>query len=140
MKSAKPLLQITGYYAFVTAIVYVLIQAFPDIAAFMPFGGNEVTSSGVGELMTGELQPLSWEPTEKAIRLALSLVGVIVIMEPVAGIEAMEIAIVLTAFFNYFVLIFWELDYGEEVSSNRWYTRSWMQKQKESPEGKDVKE
>lgn len=43
-----------------------------------------------------------------------------------AGIEALEITIVITVFFNYLVLIFWEIDYGEEVSVNRWFTRSWM--------------
>ena len=43
-----------------------------------------------------------------------------------AGIEALEIGIVLTIFFNYFVLVFWELDYGVEVSTQRWFTRAWM--------------
>lgn len=43
-----------------------------------------------------------------------------------AGIEALEITIVVTVFFNYCLLIFWEIDYGEEVSSNRWFTRRWM--------------
>ena len=48
-----------------------------------------------------------------------------------AGIEALEIAIVITVFFNYFVLIFWELDYGEEVSAKRWFTRQWMNRGEE---------
>jgi hypothetical protein len=43
-----------------------------------------------------------------------------------AGIEALEIAMVITVFFNYFILIFWELEYGEEVSANRWFTKEWM--------------
>ena len=43
-----------------------------------------------------------------------------------AGIEALEIAIVITVFFNYFILIFWELGYGEEVSAKRWFTKEWM--------------
>lgn len=202
MKSAKPLLQITLYYGFIALFVYGLTLAFPGVIPYLPFGGNEVTSSGVGEFITGELRPVSWEPVEKAARLALSLIGVILLMEPVAwvymgarrrkgteqaflltllllpvvvagivlivqnslalafslagivagvrfrltlddtldaayifvaiavglagGIEALEIAIVVTLFFNYFVLIFWELDYGQEVSTNRWFTKTWM--------------
>ncbi|XOV88839.1 MAG: DUF4956 domain-containing protein [Pseudomonadota bacterium] len=43
-----------------------------------------------------------------------------------AGIEALEITIVVTVFFNYIVLFLWEIDYGEEVSVNRWFTREWM--------------
>ena len=202
MKSTKPLLQITAYYAITVSVIYGLVHLFPAIGPYLPFGGNEITASGMDEFMTGELRTLSWEPTEKAIRLALSLIGVIMVMEPVAwiymgarrrkgrdqaflltllllpvvvaaivlivqnslalafslagivagvrfrltlddtldasyifiaiavglaaGIEAMEIAIVLTAFFNYFVLIFWELDYGEEASAKRWYSKTWM--------------
>ena len=202
MKSTKPLLQITAYYAITAAIVYGLAHLFPAMGPYLPFGGNEVAASGMDEFMTGDLRVISWEPTEKAIRLALSLIGVIMIMEPVAwiymgarrrkgrdqaflltllllpvvvaaivlivqnslalafslagivagvrfrltlddtldasyiftaiavglaaGIEAMEIAIVLTAFFNYFVLIFWELDYGEEASPKRWFSKTWM--------------
>lgn len=43
-----------------------------------------------------------------------------------AGIEALEITLVITVFFNYLVLLFWEIDYAEEVSVNRWFTRKWM--------------
>jgi len=205
MKSAIPLLQITGYYALVAAVIYALVLVFPGLVPFLPFGGNEVTSSGIGEFVTGDLKAITWDPVEKAVRLALSLIGVVVLMEPVAwvymgarrrrgrdqafmltllllpvvvasivlivqnslalafslagivagvrfrltlddtldasyifvaiavglsaGIEALEIAIVLTVFFNYFVLMFFELDYGQEVSSNRWFTREWMNKQ-----------
>jgi hypothetical protein len=202
MKSAKPLLQITAYYALIAVLAYGLILLFPNLALYLPFGGNEVTSSGVGEFISGELRPISWEPVEKSIHLLLSLIGVVLIMEPVAwvymgarrrkgrdqafiltlillpvvvagivlivqnslalafslagivagvrfrltlddtldasyifaaiavglaaGIEALEIAIVITMFFNYLILIFWELDYGDEVSTNRWFTREWM--------------
>jgi len=43
-----------------------------------------------------------------------------------AGIEALEIAAVVTILFNYVVLLFWELDYGDEVSVKRWFTKTWM--------------
>lgn len=216
MKSAIPLLQITGYYALIVAAVYGLTLAFPSFAIFLPFGGNEVTSSGIGEFVTGEVRPLIWDPVEKAVRLTLSLVGVIALMEPVAwvymgarrrrgreqafmltllllpvvvagivlivqnslalafslagivagvrfrltlddtldacyifvaiavglsaGIEALEIAVVITVFFNYFVLIFWELDYGQEVSTDRWFTRTWMNKQDDDYDDEPVEQ
>lgn len=43
-----------------------------------------------------------------------------------AGIEALEIAVVISVLFNYVILIAWEFDYAEEVSVNRWFTRVWM--------------
>lgn len=192
----------TTYYLVLALVVYGIAFLFPGIVSYLPFGGNEVSSSGVGEFITGEVRPISWPPVEKAIHLSLSLLGVILIMEPVswvymgarrkkgrdqaflltllllpvvvagivlivqnslalafslagivagvrfrltlddsldasfifvaiaaglsAGIEALEIALVVTLFFNYFMMLFWELDYGEEVSSNRWFTRRWM--------------
>jgi hypothetical protein len=33
---------------------------------------------------------------------------------------------VLTVFFNYTVLVIWYLDYAEEMSERRWFTRDWM--------------
>ena len=202
MKSAKPLVQVSAYCGFLVLLVYTLAHFFPTLATYFPFGGNDVTASGVGEFITGEIPVISWEPTDKAIRLALAIIGVVLLMEPVAwiymgarrrkgrdqaflltlvllpvvvagivlivqnslalafslagivagvrfrltledtldacyifvaiavglaaGIEALEIAVVITVFFNYLVLIFWELDYGEEVSANRWFTKTWM--------------
>jgi len=43
-----------------------------------------------------------------------------------AGTESLEIVAVVTIFFNYAMLIFWELDYGDEVSVSRWFTKTWM--------------
>lgn len=202
MKSAKPLLQITAYYITVSLLFYGLAKIFPALADYLPFGGNELSPTGANEFLTGTLTTLSWEPTTKAIKLAITTIGVVLIMEPVAwiymgarrrqgrdqaflltllllpvvvggivmivqnslalafslagivagvrfrltlddtldacyifiaiavglaaGIEALEIAVVITVFFNYFILIFWELEYGEEVSTKRWFTREWM--------------
>ena len=59
-----------------------------------------------------------------------------------AGISALEIAAVVTIFFNYIMLLFWELDYADEVSVNRWFTRTWMNNEivsfDESPEEKST--
>jgi hypothetical protein len=202
MKSAKPLFQLSAYYGFLGLVVYSLGQFFPALSSYFPFGGNDVTTSGIGEFVSGAIPVISWDPTDKAIRLALAITGVVLVMEPVAwvymgarrregrdqaflltllmlpvvvagivlivqnslalafslagivagvrfrltlddtldacyifvaiavglaaGIEAMEIAIVITVFFNYCVLVFWELDYGQEVSAHRWFTRTWM--------------
>jgi len=213
MKSAKPLLQISAYYGFLVLLVYALAYVFPALTAYLPFGGSELSTSGVNEFVTGELRAISWEPTEKAIRLALAIIGVVLIMEPVAwvymgarrrkgrdqafvltllllpvvvsgivlivqnslalafslagivagvrfrltlddtldasyifvaiavglsaGIEALEIGFVITFFFNYFVLVCWELNYGEETSTNRWFTRTWMNAGESPPNDQD---
>ncbi len=43
-----------------------------------------------------------------------------------SGIGAAEISAVLTAFFNYILLLFWLLEYAEKTSGNRWFARTWM--------------
>jgi len=43
-----------------------------------------------------------------------------------AGIAAIEIAAVLTAFFNYALLGLWVAAFAEESSGNRWFSRTWM--------------
>jgi hypothetical protein len=45
-----------------------------------------------------------------------------------AGTEALEIGLVVTVFFNYVILVFWELEYGQEVSVDHWFTKTWMNK------------
>ncbi len=208
MKSLKPFLQISAYYAFLVLLLAGIHKFFPAIAGYLPFGGNETTSAGIGEFVTGEIRTISWEPVEKAAKLSLAIIGVLLLMEPVAwvymgarrrkgrdqaflltllllpvvvaaivlivqnslalafslagivagvrfrltlddtldasyifiaiavglaaGIEALEIAFVLTFFFNYFVLVFWELNYGEEVSTNRWFSKTWMNNKPDS--------
>lgn len=214
MKSAMPLIQITLYYAVVGTSVYGLTLLFPEMVKYLPFGGHDFTSTGVQEFMTGELRAITWEPMEKAIRLSLAMIGVVLMMEPIcwiymgarrrkgreqafmltllllpvvvagivaivqnslalafslagivagvrfrltlddtldagyiftaiavglsAGIGALEIGLVVTIFFNYFMLLFWELDYGEEVSTYRWFTRSWMNRQDDEADEDDL--
>jgi len=43
-----------------------------------------------------------------------------------SGIGALEIAAVLTAFFNYSLLILWQFNYAESASNTRWFSRTWM--------------
>ena len=202
MKSGKPLLQLTVYYLVVFVLIGAVVHYFPAIRQYLPLGGIESLKTGVSELMSGTRPLISWDPVQKSIHLALSLIGVFVLMEPVAwiymgarrrkgreqsfiltilllpmvvagivmiiqnslalafslagivagvrfrvslddsldaiyvfvaigaglaaGIEALEISIVVTVIFNYLILLFWEFDYGEEVSVNRWFTRHWM--------------
>jgi hypothetical protein len=202
MKSAKPMLQVTAYYGALALFLWGLITLFPAMQAHLPIGGVETLESGVSELMTGQSKPILWDPLEKSIRLVLALIGVLLLMEPVAwiymgarrrkgreqafvltilllpvvvagivmivqnslalafslagivagvrfrltlddtldaiyifvaigaglaaGIEALEITIVVTMVFNYIVLLMWEFDYAEQVSVNRWFTKVWM--------------
>ncbi len=48
-----------------------------------------------------------------------------------AGIAALEIAVVLTMFFNLAIVLLWQLDYAEDASSRRWFSRSWDPKARE---------
>ncbi len=48
-----------------------------------------------------------------------------------AGISAVEIALVLSIFFNLIMLSLWYLDFGESVTGNRWFTRTWMARTKD---------
>ncbi len=202
MKSGKPLLQLSIYYIVLFSFVAALLYFFPSLAAYLPIGGTENLSSGVGEFITGKAEIVSSEPIGQSISFSIALVGVLLLMEPVAwvymgarrrkgreqsfiltilllpvvvagivlivqnslalafslagivagvrfrltlddtldaiyifaaigaglaaGIEALEIAAVVTILFNYVVLLFWELDYGDEVSVKRWFTKTWM--------------
>ncbi len=202
MKSAKPIVQMTAYYLILLLLGMALVGFFPAVSHYLPVGGVEELESGMSELISQEPTRMSWEPVEKATRLVLALLAVLLLMEPVAwvymgarrrkgreqsfvltilllpvvvagivmivqnslalafslagivagvrfrltlddsldaiyifvaigaglaaGIEALEISIVVTVFFNYIVLFLWEIDYGEEVSVNRWFTREWM--------------
>ncbi|MFT4632130.1 MAG: hypothetical protein ACI8PP_001049 [Candidatus Pseudothioglobus sp.] len=206
MKSAKPILQLTSYYLVIIAVFYALISFFPNILQYSPIGGTAKLSSGMSELVSGTATPISIDSLHQIISLGLALLGVLVLMEPVAwvymgarrrmgrsqsfiltllllpivvagivvivqnslalafslagivaavrfrltlddtldaififvaigaglaaGIAALEIALVVTVVFNYAILLFWELDYGDEVSVNRWFTKVWMQADK----------
>jgi hypothetical protein len=206
MKSAKPILQLTSYYAVVVAVCYAVFSLFPSIMQYSPIGGTAKLSSGISELVSGTATPISIDSLHQMISLGLALFGVLVLMEPVAwvymgarrrmgrsqsfiltllllpvvvagivvivqnslalafslagivaavrfrltlddtldaififvaigaglaaGIAALEIALVVTVVFNYAILLFWEIDYGDEVSVNRWFTKVWMQAEK----------
>jgi hypothetical protein len=86
MKSGKPVLQLTVYYIILCVIVAVVVLAFPEIRRFLPLGGIESLDFGAKELMAQQPPTISWNPIEKSIHLGLSLVGVLVLMEPVAWI------------------------------------------------------
>ena len=45
-----------------------------------------------------------------------------------AGKETLEIGLVVTLFFNYVILAFWELEYSQEVSVDHWFTKTWVTK------------
>ena len=202
MKSAKPLVQISLYYAGLTLLVWGLVTLFPAISQWLPFGGTAQLDVGMEEFVSGRATLMSFDSLNQGISLGLALIGVVLLMEPVAwvymgarrrkgrdqsfiltvlllpvvvagiviivqnslalafslagivaavrfrltlddtldaififvaicaglsaGIEALEIGLVVTVFFNYILILFWELDYGDQVSQNRWFTRTWM--------------
>ena len=202
MKSAKPLLLLSIYYALLIGACYLVLLVLPALAVHLPFGGAENISSGMSEFMSGKATRVVSENETPTIGFALSLLGVLLLMQPVAwiymgarrrkgrdqafiltilllpvvvagiviivqnslalafslagivagvrfrltlddtldaiyifvaigvglaaGTGALEIGIVVTLFFNYAVLILWQVDYGAEVSVGRWYTKTWM--------------
>ena len=202
MKSRTPLLQLTLYYSVLFGIVAALVYFFPSLVEYLPVGGTENLATGLDEFITGHAVPSIAEPVSRSISFSIALLGVLLLMEPVAwiymgarrrkgreqsfiltilllpvvvagivlivqnslalafslagivagvrfrltlddtldaiyifvaigaglaaGTRALEIAAVVTLFFNYTVLVFWELDYGDEVSVSRWFTKSWM--------------
>ena len=203
MKSTKPIVQLSLYYGLNLLMLACVFYLFPTAMQWMPIGGAGSSSTGIEELMSGKAQPIVFDSVNQMITLAISLVGVLLLMEPVAwiymgarrrkgrdqsfiltvlllpvvvagivmivqhslalafslagivaavrfrltlddtldaiyifvaigvglaaGIEALEIALVVTIFFNYAMLLFWELDYGDQASQTRWFTRTWMQ-------------
>ena len=202
MKSRTPLLQLTLYYSVLFGIVAALVYFFPSLVEYLPVGGTENLATGLDEFITGHAVPSIAEPVSRSISFSIALLGVLLLMEPVAwiymgarrrkgreqsfiltilllpvvvagivlivqnslalafslagivagvrfrltlddtldaiyifvaigaglaaGTRALEIAAVVTLFFNYTVLVFWELYYGDEVSVSRWFTKSWM--------------
>ena len=56
-----------------------------------------------------------------------------------AGTEALEIGLVATVFFNYVILACWELEYGQEVSVDHWFTKTWMNKGQITNDVKEAK-
>jgi hypothetical protein len=85
MKPMRPLLQLTGYYLVLAAVV-AIVATRPELAAYLPLGSNGNLSAGAAELLTGQPRAMSWEPVQQASRLAIALVGVILLMQPVAWV------------------------------------------------------
>lgn len=204
MKSFKPILQLTAYYAILFVCIALILKFIPASREYLPVGGMENISNGMDELMSGKAVPIDYEPITQSIGFSLALLGVLLLMQPVAwvymgarrrkgreqsfiltiillpvvvagivlivqnslalafslagivagvrfrltlddtldaiyifvaigvglaaGTEAIEIALVVTLFFNYVILAFWGLDYGQDVSVDHWFTKTWMNK------------
>ena len=204
MKSFKPILLLSTYYAILFVCVALVLKHIPESRDYFPVGGVENLSSGMDELMSGKAVAVEYETIGQAIGFSMALLGVLLLMQPVAwvymgarrrkgreqsfiltiillpvvvagivlivqnslalafslagivagvrfrltlddtldaiyifvaigvglaaGTEALEIALVVTLFFNYVILAFWELDYGQDVSVDHWFTKTWMNK------------
>jgi hypothetical protein len=201
LKSFKPILQLSSYYLIAGLLVTAVLLIFPATQDWLPVGGNADLTLATDSLLTGKVTEISWEPISKALELTLSMVGVIILMKPVAwvymgarrrrgreqsfvmtllllplavagiviivensialafslagivagvrfrltlddtldaiyifmsigvglaaGIGALEIAVVLSMFFNFSIVLLWQSRYGENAS-NRWFARSWI--------------
>jgi hypothetical protein len=86
LKSFKPLLQLSSYYLIVGLIVTAVLLVFPVTQDWLPVGGNVDLTLVTNSLITGKVTEISWEPITKALELTLSMVGVIILMKPVAWV------------------------------------------------------
>ncbi len=214
MNSFKPLIHLTAYYLILALLVVIVLLVFPGSRPWLPVGGHVGMSLETTSLVSGRAQEVSWEPVAKGLELLLGMVGILVLMKPVAwvyqgarrrrgreqsfvltllllplavagivivvenslalafslagivagvrfrltlddtldaiyifmsigvglaaGIGALEIAVVLSVFFNYSVVFLWQFHFAEMASSNRWFSRSWMSPVADSgPSGDD---
>ncbi len=196
-------------------VIGALLLALPAASSYLPVGGNAGLSLPANEFVSGKAMDISWEPLSKALELTLGLIGVLVLMKPVAwvymgarrrkgreqsfvmtllllpmavagiviivenslalafslagivagvrfrltlddtvdaiyifmsigvglaaGIGALEIAVVLSVFFNFSIIVLWQIHYAEFSSGNRWFARSWIDPgSKGSEEGAQV--
>jgi len=211
LKSFTPLLKLSSYYVAAVLIITAILLVFPVTQPYLPVGGNSEISFEANSFPVAKAIDVSWEPLAKSVELTLSMIGIILLMNPVAwvymgarrkrgreqsfvltllllplavagiviivenslalafslagivagvrfrltlddtldaiyifmsigvglaaGIGALEIAAVLSVFFNFAVVILWQLSFAEHASGNRWFARSWA-----SPVESDVDE
>jgi hypothetical protein len=86
LKSFKPILQLASYYLIAGLLVTAVLLIFPVTQDWLPVGGNADLSLATNSLLTGKATEISWEPVAKALELTLSMVGVILLMKPVAWV------------------------------------------------------
>jgi hypothetical protein len=86
LKSFKPILQLTSYYLITGLLVTAVLLIFPVAQDWLPVGGNADLDLATDSLLTGKVTEISWEPIAKALELTLSMVGVIILMKPVAWV------------------------------------------------------
>jgi len=202
VQSFVPLIRLLGYYFVLGTVIALFLLAFPEVMVFLPLGGSASGSIDANSFVTGQSVLVSWEPLDKALRLTLSMLGVLILMKPVtwvymgarrrrgkeqafvltllllplavagiviivenslalafslagivagvrfrltlddtldaiyifmsigvglaAGIGALEIAAVISIFFNFTVVMLWQLQYAEAASGNRWFAHNWV--------------
>jgi hypothetical protein len=196
-----PLLRLSSYYLIVGLIIAAIVMIVPASSSYLPVGGNSAISFNANSFPIDKAVDVSWEPLAKALELTLSMIGIIVLMNPVAwvymgarrrrgreqsfvltllllplavagivivvenslalafslagivagvrfrltlddtldaiyifmsigvglaaGIGALEIAAVLSIFFNFAVIILWQFNFAELSTGNRWFAKSW---------------
>ena len=87
MRVSAPVFVITVYYAGFVGTCYLLLRWFPELAAFMPFGGIEellVDGADSFEIVTTGGSPV--ERQVYVIKLLLAMIGAVVLMAPVSWV------------------------------------------------------
>jgi hypothetical protein len=86
LKSFKPILQLSSYYVIAGLLITAVLLIFPVTQDWLPVGGNADLTLATNSLLSGKVTEISWEPIAKALELTLSMVGVIILMKPVAWV------------------------------------------------------
>ena len=85
MKSFTPLIRLSSYYLIVGLILAAILMIVPGSSSYFPVGGNSDISFNANSFPI-KAEDVSWEPLAKAVELTLSMIGIIVLMNPVAWV------------------------------------------------------
>ena len=85
---AGPVLMITAYYAVLVVSAHFMLQAFPDLEPFWPFGGIEEQS----QRNSGDFEPVAIPETphglaaSEVLKLAVAAVSTVLLMIPISWV------------------------------------------------------
>jgi len=83
LKSFTPFLKLFSYYVILVLIVAAILVIFPASQSYLPVGGDSNISF---EANSFKAIDVSWEPLTKALDLTLGMIGIIILMNPVAWV------------------------------------------------------
>ena len=86
MKFLMPFLRLSSYYLIVGLVIAAIVMIVPGSLAYLPVGGDSAISFNANSFPIDKAVDVSWEPLAKALELTLSMIGIIVLMNPVAWV------------------------------------------------------